>query len=126
MVATNIHICTDSELEAEAQSVLAALGIDMTTAFNIFLTQMVDKKSLPFALEKMRGSTESVNRAFQIGCMKGEIWMSDDFDAPLDSVVSPEQKPKMSRAEVFGCMRGKFNIPDDFDAPIEDFKEYME
>ena len=48
MTAININIRADRELEAQAQSVLADLGLDMTTAFNAFLTQVVDKKALPF------------------------------------------------------------------------------
>jgi len=96
MTATNVNICIGGELEMRAQSVLASLGLDVPTAVNIFLTQVVNKGTLP-----------------------------DDFDEPLD-IVLPKKKPKRTRAEVFGCMRGKFKMADDFDAPLEDFKEYME
>ena len=124
MTTTNINVCADGELEAKAQSVLASLGLDMTTAINMFLTQVVDRETLPFEL----GEAEVPQKKRPCSEIKGsmKIWMTDDFDAPLGIAVSPEKKPKMSRAEVFGCMRGKFNIPDDFDAPLEDFKEYME
>jgi addiction module RelB/DinJ family antitoxin len=54
MTATNINICTDSELEARAQSVLADLGLDMSTAFNIFLTQVVEKNAVPFEIDKSK------------------------------------------------------------------------
>ena len=39
MAATNINVRTDSELKAKAQSVLADLGLDMSTAINVFLNQ---------------------------------------------------------------------------------------
>jgi hypothetical protein len=44
MTATNINIGFGGELEARAQSVLADLGLDVPTAFNIFLTHVVEKK----------------------------------------------------------------------------------
>jgi len=97
MTATNVNICIGSELEARAQSVLADLGLDMTTAVNMFLTQMVDRGTLP-----------------------------DGFDEPLDFVPLPVKKTKRTREEMFGSARGRFNIPDDFNDPLEDFKEYME
>ena len=97
MTATNFNICADGELGTRAQSVLADLGLDMTTAVNMFLSHVVNRGMLP-----------------------------DDFNEPLDIVALPKQKPKMSRAEMFGCARGQFNIPEDFDDPLEDFREYME
>ena len=68
---------------------------------------------------------------FGRGCMKGKMWMADDFDAPLEDFKEyvetlPENVPKMSREEMFGCMQGQFEMADDFDAPLDDFKEYME
>ena len=79
MTAANISIYTDSELKARAQSVLADLGLDMTTAINAFLTQVVDRKAMPF-----EDLSKPVRRMPKFGCMKGEIWMADDFDAPLE------------------------------------------
>jgi len=48
MTATNVNICIGGELEAKAQSVLADLGLDVPTAVNMFLTQVVDRGALPF------------------------------------------------------------------------------
>jgi len=36
MAATTIHISTDTELKARAQAILDDLGLDMSTAFNLF------------------------------------------------------------------------------------------
>jgi len=52
MAATNINIRTDSELKAKAQSVLADLGLDMSTAINVFLKQIVYKQAIPFEISK--------------------------------------------------------------------------
>jgi addiction module RelB/DinJ family antitoxin len=86
MTATYLNICTDSELEAKAQSVLTDLGLDMTTAINGFLTQVVREKSVPFDLDKPKTPNGKRPRSEFLGCMEGKIWMSDDFDAPLEDM----------------------------------------
>ena len=84
MAATNINIRTDGELEARAQSVLADLGLDMTTAINIFLTQMVNKKAFPLEMDVAKTVQKKRPRSEVKGTMK--IWMADDFDAPLEEM----------------------------------------
>jgi len=118
MSVTNINISVDSELKNQAQDVFASLGLDMTSAFDIFLRQTVEQRSLPIV--------EPVPKTPRLGGWEGQIWMADNFDSPLDFSATPKKVPKMSREEMFGCMRGQFKMTDDFDAPLEDFKEYME
>jgi addiction module RelB/DinJ family antitoxin len=84
MTATNINIGFGSELEARAQSVLADLGLDVPTAFNIFLTHVVEKKTLPFEVDEARTVQEKRPFSELYGCM--DIWMADDFDAPLEEM----------------------------------------
>jgi len=86
MTAININICTDRELEAQARSVLAELGLDMSTAFNAFLTQVVDKKALPFETKAPKKANEKIPLSELWGCFEGQIWMADDFDAPLEEM----------------------------------------
>ena len=54
------------------------------------------------------------------GCLKGQIWMADDFEAPFET---EEQVTNKKRG--FGCLKGQIWMADDFDAPLEDFKDYM-
>lgn len=49
-VSTNITI--DSETKAKAQELLADLGLDLSTAVNIFLRQMIRDNALPFAIRR--------------------------------------------------------------------------
>ena len=84
MTATHFNTYTDCELEAKAQSVLTDLGIDMSTAINGFLTQVVHEKSIPFEIDKSKMTSGKQPRSELMGCM--EIWMSDDFDAPLEEM----------------------------------------
>ena len=46
--ASNINVRVDSELKAQAESVLAQLGIPVSSAVNIFLKQVVLQRGLPF------------------------------------------------------------------------------
>jgi len=86
MTATNVNICIGSELEARAQSVLADLGLDMTTAINMFLTQMVDRESLPFEVDEVKTVRKKRPVSELRGIFKGKIWMADDFDEPLEEM----------------------------------------
>jgi len=76
---TNINIRVDGDVKSKAQDVFAALGMDMTTAVNIFLRQAIRKNGIPFEL-----MAEPQKKVPKLGCMKGQIWMSEDFDTPLE------------------------------------------
>ena len=85
MTIANINIYTDGELEARAQSVLADVGLDMTTAINMFLTQMVDKRAFPFEIDAAKTVRKKPAKLpYGRGCMKGKMWMADDWDEPLE------------------------------------------
>lgn len=47
---TNLNIRTDKEVKAAAERVFEALGLNMTTAVNIFLRQSIRENGIPFAL----------------------------------------------------------------------------
>ena len=79
MADTNINIRVDNEIKKEAQDIFSSLGMDMTTAINIFLRQAIRLRSIPFAI-----AAEPVRKIPKPGCMNGKIWMADDFDAPLE------------------------------------------
>ena len=49
-VSTNVSI--DAETKARAQELLADLGMDLSTAVNIFLRQMVYEKAIPFEIRR--------------------------------------------------------------------------
>ena len=46
-----LQIRLPEELREEADAVLGAIGIDMPTAVRLFLTKIVQTRSIPFALE---------------------------------------------------------------------------
>ncbi|MCL2772539.1 MAG: type II toxin-antitoxin system RelB/DinJ family antitoxin [Oscillospiraceae bacterium] len=86
MAAISISINTDSELVAEAQSVFADLGLDMFTAFNLYLKQVVYKQAIPFEIAKPKTENKKIPRSELLGLWKDKVWMADDFDAPLEEM----------------------------------------
>ena len=48
---SNIHIKTDLELKNEAKKLFNSLGMDMTTAINIFLTSSINYGGIPFEVK---------------------------------------------------------------------------
>ena len=48
MSKTSMSIRLDSEVKEQAQQVFNNLGMDMTTAINIFLRQAIQYRGLPF------------------------------------------------------------------------------
>ena len=48
MPKTSMSIRLDSEVKEQAQQVFSNLGMDMTTAINIFLRQAIQYQGLPF------------------------------------------------------------------------------
>jgi len=85
MAAANINIRTDSEIKAKAQEIFTVMGLDMTTAINLFLRQTVRMNDMPFVLSA-RSSEKNppVRPPFKYGSMSDQEWIADDFDAPLD------------------------------------------
>jgi len=78
MANVNINIRTDAEVKKAAQALFEQLGLDMTTAVNIFLRQAISKRTLPLEISPVSRNSP------KLGGWEGKIWMSDDFDAPLD------------------------------------------
>jgi len=110
---STITIDVDSEIVTQAQAIIEKLGLDMATAIRLFLNQTVNHRGISFTLpsdeprevppvlpRKTPKYTEDQIRAMQeyeartgkkavrpppqLGCLKGMIHMSDDFDEPLE------------------------------------------
>ena len=87
VASTNINIRTSIETKTRAQEIFASLGLDMTTAINLFLLQTVRVNDFPFVISTNPERQPVIGKlAHGRGCMKGKIWLSEDFDAPLDDM----------------------------------------
>jgi len=83
MQRTHINIRSDVETKSKAQKIFASLGLDMSTAINMFLRQTVRLNDLPFVLSTS-AQPRNKSRTEMFGCLRGEYKIADDFDAPLD------------------------------------------
>ena len=50
MATVNMSIRMDTELKKQADAMLAAMGLNMTTAMNMFLRQVVRQGKIPFEI----------------------------------------------------------------------------
>jgi len=78
MPSTNINVRIDSELKSKAQAVLADLGLDMTTAINVFISQIVYTQSIPFEISKPKAKRP------KLGGWEGKISMAPNFNEPME------------------------------------------
>ena len=52
MAQTNINIRMDEGLKKQAENLFSDLGMNMTTAFNVFVRQAVREQAIPFEISK--------------------------------------------------------------------------
>jgi DNA-damage-inducible protein J len=83
MPLTNINIRADSEVKSKAQEIFNSLGLDMSTAINLFLRQTIRQNDLPFVLSTNRKYNKEARDAM-FGRLRGKYKIADDFNAPLD------------------------------------------
>jgi len=83
MPTTNINVRADSEIKSKAQKIFHSLGIDMSTAINIFLRQTVRQNDIPFIITTNAKSNKR-SRDKMFGSLRGKYKIADDFNAPLN------------------------------------------
>ncbi len=59
MAMSNINIRIDAEKKAKAQELFSSLGMDMSTAINLFIQQALDFNGIPFVIRKYNAETEA-------------------------------------------------------------------
>jgi len=75
----NINIRTTSELKANASSVLARLGLNMSMVVNLILTQVAEKNAIPFTL-----TISPVKKQAKLDGWEDRGWIKDDLNEPMD------------------------------------------
>ena len=83
MKNVNITLRVDEDLKKQADTLFSELGLNMTTAFNIFLRQCVREQQIPFQVSKNvpNNIPNAVTLAAMDASEKGE-----DLYGPYDSV----------------------------------------
>ena len=78
---TNLSIRIDKELKERAEQLFSELGMNMTTAFNIFLRQAVRQGKIPFEVSLNTPNAET------IAAMEEAVRLSRDPNAKRYSAV---------------------------------------
>ena len=60
MATTNVSIRMDTELKAQADELFAELGMNLSTAFNIFVRQSLREGGIPFEIRTDRPNKEPI------------------------------------------------------------------
>ena len=79
MKNVNVTIRVDEDLKKQADSLFSELGLNLTTAFNIFLRQSVYEQQIPFRV------SEDVPNSVTLATMETSE-RGEDFYGPFDSV----------------------------------------
>ena len=79
MKNVNVTLRVDEDLKKQADTLFAELGLNLTTAFNIFLRQSVREQRIPFQVSK--NVPNAVTLAAMDAAEKGE-----DLYGPFESV----------------------------------------
>ena len=89
MATTNLNIRTDKEIKEEAEKIFSELGLNMTTAINLFLRTTIREQGIPFMLkldvpnEATASAIEEGRRLASDSSIKGYSNM-DDLRAALE------------------------------------------
>ena len=78
MKSVNVTFRIDEDIKREADSLFAALGMSLSTAFNIFLRQSVREQQIPSAITMNRPN--AVTLAAMDAAQRGEVY------GPFDTV----------------------------------------
>ena len=79
MKNVNVTLRVDEDLKRQADALFSELGLNLTTAFNIFLRQSVREQQIPFQVTK--NIPNAVTLAAMDASEKGE-----DLYGPYDSI----------------------------------------
>ena len=66
MATTNLNIRTDKEIKEQAEQIFSDLGLNMTTAVNMFLRSTIRENGIPFDL-KLEVPNEATAAAIEEG-----------------------------------------------------------
>ena len=60
MATTNLNIRTDKDIKEQADQIFSELGLNMTTAINMFLRTTIRENGIPFSLKLDTPNEETV------------------------------------------------------------------
>lgn len=91
MANTNMNIRMDSDVKKQAQELFSSLGMDMTTAINVFLIQAVQCQGLPFEIKRRFPNAETLAAFEEVRQMKqnpSESKVYYDVDEMMEDLLA--------------------------------------
>lgn len=91
MATTNINVRVDSVLKQEAESLFNDLGLNMSSAINMFLRSAINHNGIPFEIRRPTLNTETKVALDEYEEMKknpGSYKRYESFDEVLDEVLA--------------------------------------
>ena len=73
MANTSMNIRMDSEVKKQAEAIFNEIGMNMTTAINIFLKQSIRENGIPFELKITHPNAQTIEEIIK----KGESRFND-------------------------------------------------
>lgn len=83
-ISTNISI--DSETKRQAQALFSELGLDLSTAVNLFLRQAVRERGIPFVISAEVPNAETQAAIREVRQMRKNPGIGETFDS-VDSMM---------------------------------------
>ena len=77
MATTNLNIRTEKEIKDQAEAIFSELGLNMTTAINLFLRTTIRENGIPFNL-KLEAPNHTIG-----SCMKFNLIPTTQFKKDL-------------------------------------------
>jgi DNA-damage-inducible protein J len=82
-MTTLINVNVDTKIKEDATSILKGLGLNMSTAINMFLTQVVKRNGIPFEIVNPTPSKDMIEALAEVE----------------DMINNPEKYPRYSNRE---------------------------
>ena len=94
---SNMNIRMDKDVKEQAQRIFSQLGMDMTTAVNVFLRQVIRSNGLPFELRLDTPNGETLAAIREVQEMKKDPSIGKsytDVDEMMKELCEPDQSEK--------------------------------
>jgi addiction module RelB/DinJ family antitoxin len=95
MTETRLSVRVDGTTKKNAEAVFSALGMNLTTGINIFLTRVAQSRSIPFALELDGDPQDMLMR----GAVKAKLNKTLESGAPIALFDAEQNRPYLEYAD---------------------------
>ena len=79
-LTTAINVNVDTKIKEEATAILKGLGLNMSTAINMFLAQIVKRDGIPFEVRNPRPNKDIIEALKELKYMKTHLDEYEHFD----------------------------------------------